>query len=196
MTANTAPTVQTINGRTPGEWEILALDYDRQARESRARAIESFERCDTDGFLSQAAADATAREYDARAAWAREFGYATMTVLLNTDGSIASTRLKDGQYGAFWVLNDVSTARYGKRFFRDSQANTYDRQRASNARRGFVLASARVPATAPKLRGSNMMSLRPWAEPEWSRVKAGEIEIIDADLLATLADRDAGRETV
>lgn len=189
-------TAAQVNGRTADEWAALAAEYDQQARDCYQRSAESFDRCDTDGFLSQWASDTTAREYQSKARWARECGYTNMTVLLNLDGTIASTMHREGQYGMYWVLNDDAAARFGKRFLNLSQASTYARKRAANARKGFRLGTARVPAHAPKLRGSNALSLSAYAEPQWDRVRAGEIGIVDGDLLATLQARDEGTEVV
>jgi hypothetical protein len=189
-----ATTATLINGRTADEWEAVAVAAEQAAQRSSAASRESFERSDTDGFLSQWASDSMAREYHARAAWARDHGYATISVLLLADGTLASTMIRDGQYGSYWVLNDTAAAVIGKRFFNTSKARDYRKQHANNLRKGIKVAQARVPASAPKLRGSNALALSVYAEPEWDRVKAGEIEIVDTEWLLTLADQHDARE--
>ncbi len=173
MNTTTAP----INGRTPAEWEAVAVAAEEAAAASRAESAASFERCDTDGFLSQWAGDQMTRQHDARARWARDHGRTRVEILLNLDGTVAVLREGYGQYGAYWILNDAAAARYGKRFVTTSRAQNPERRRAANARKGFKVATAWIPAHAPRLRGSNATALSVWAEPEWDRV--AEVEVID-----------------
>lgn len=58
-------TTYTISDHTADEWASMG-------RRSRQDSLDSFDRCDTDGFLSQWASDMTSRIYLDLADWARE----------------------------------------------------------------------------------------------------------------------------
>jgi hypothetical protein len=67
-------------------------------------------------------------------------------VLLSTEGKVASTLLKDGRWGSYWVLDDWAAKEYGKRFFHPSKSQSPEKARLFNASKGFKLATARVMA--------------------------------------------------
>lgn len=179
---------ETATARTAAEWETLALSFEADSRRAAQASADSFDRCDTDGFLSQWASDCTARLNFAKADWARNHGKVTVRILLATDGAVASTHEHEGPYGMSWVLNDVSTSAYGKRFFNPSKAATYAKRRSANARRGFVEALAEVDGYV-KLDGSNATSVSPRSFPNIDALKAGDFKIVDADQLRTLSER-------
>lgn len=183
---NTFDDVTVINGLTARDWEEMARDFEAQARDRHQASADSFDRCDTDGFLSQWAADSTGRLLTAKASWARDHGYCRVNVLIDVKTRrVVSTLEKEGQYGDYWVLDDEATAAFGKRFFSESRAKNWARKRDANARKGFAIAAAMMPAHQPKLKGSSMISVSPCSQPDWDR--RGELYIVDYDLLTTLS---------
>lgn len=76
------------------------------AQTCRTRSAESFERCDTDGFRSQAANDVTARVYDLQAGLLESGGLSSFPALFDLDGNQVPAVRVDGQYGMVWKLLD------------------------------------------------------------------------------------------
>lgn len=147
------------------------------AKESRQRAYESFERCDTDGFLSQNASEVMARVYEAQANLADNGGMMEMVALFNLDGTIASTHNAQGQWGWYWVLNDEAAARFGKRFYNESSASKGKTRRANNAKKGFSMGTIKVKGYADvSANGMGAVVL-----PVVECLKNGDYEIVSAD---------------
>lgn len=67
-------------------------------------AEESFQRCDTDGFLSQWACNITARLKRAEATVAENGGMAIFPALYDLKGNRAKAKLIDGLYGRCWAF--------------------------------------------------------------------------------------------
>lgn len=98
--------------------ESPALQAERlreQANEYRRKAAESFERSDTDGFLSQWAHGVNARRAEAEADLIENGGVADFPTLLDGDRRV-DAKLVDGRYGRVWLLSDDEASRYGRRF--------------------------------------------------------------------------------
>lgn len=146
-----------------------ADEYRAAAAAARKSSAESWERSDTDGFLSQWAADTMATRYDFLAQVAEDGGKIEHIVLF-FQGKIASTDQRDGQYGYYWILNDEAAEAYGKRFFNPSKAkDNYARDRA----RGITYGTVRVDAVEDSRTGQ--------AREDWDALKAGNFEIISTD---------------
>jgi hypothetical protein len=138
----------TYEGRTAAEWrEASAASY-------RARQ-ESWERSDTDGSLSQWASGITGRLDEAKAELAENDGMMETRALFNLDGTIASVHNGWGQYGEWWLLNDASAARFGKKFFSPSSANTAAKRYANDKKKGFTVGTVRVKGYATTAGGGN-----------------------------------------
>lgn len=93
-----------------------ADEYRAMARDARKDADDSFDRCDTDGFLSQWASDTTARQYDLAAVLAENGGEAEFDALFDLDGNIVPAALIDAKYGRTWIVResfDAMRARTG-----------------------------------------------------------------------------------
>ncbi len=119
----------TFEGKTADEWEA-------EARESMRRSAESWERSDTDGFLSQAASDAMAREYMLRADIARAGGKVEFMAIFDLDGNLIQMHRSEGQYGDYFYNrdHDINGA---PRFIRPSQAKKGERRQATDEKKGF-----------------------------------------------------------
>lgn len=194
MTNNTEAPAPLINGRTEAEWAELATTYATSAARCRKSSADSWERSDTDGFLSQWASDSTAREYDSKIAWAEAQGWGETNVLTDLEGNVVSTLCKQGNWGGdYWVLNDEQTARTGKRFLNEPKGKNWAIRAERLAAKGFRLARAIVPTSPPKLHGTNAMALSVWAEPKWDELRAmaaaGTLEFAHTDWLMTLSRR-------
>lgn len=115
-----------------------------EAQRADQAAADSFERSDTDGFLSQWASSITARKLRAQAELAEAGGLTETSALFNLDGTVASTHQGEGQWGPYWVLNDAAAERYGKRFYSPSRARSMATRRANNRRKGFTVGRVSV----------------------------------------------------
>lgn len=79
-----------------------------QATQHEADAAESFDRCDTDGFVSQWASGLNAQQARREADIVEAGGVATFGryVLEDLDGNPVAAKLIDGRYGPCWALTD------------------------------------------------------------------------------------------
>lgn len=153
-------------------------------REKAARheqeAYDSFERSDTDGFLSQWASGLSAQKARLEADLLEAGGLMETTALFNLDGTVASTHQGYGQWGVYWVLNDEAAARFGKRFFSPSKAKKAQRRYDTDRDKGFTEGRIRV-AGYVDFKGANATSVRAYTLPRVDAMKAGEYEVLTAD---------------
>lgn len=92
-----------------------ADDYRQAAAAADAAADASFERCDTDGFLSQWAHGITAQKYRLQAQIEDAGGLWFFPTLQDGDRKV-DAKLIDGKFGRCWMLADAEYARYGRKF--------------------------------------------------------------------------------
>ena len=83
--------------------------YRAEAAKRRARAQESFDRCDTDGFLSQYASTIMASLDDRKADIAEAGGFACFAGLYEGDRRVKA-KLITTQYGRCWLLDESESA--------------------------------------------------------------------------------------
>lgn len=156
-----------------------------RANEAEQEAADSFERCDTDGFLSQWASTLTARKLRAQADLADAGGEIECSALFNLDGTVASTHLASGKYGPFWVLNDEATERFGKRFYTASGAAKAATRRRNNRAKGFTIGTIRVKGyvtIAGSGKGlSGAASAYVATVADVGELKAGRFTVVDVD---------------
>ncbi len=79
--------------------KLTAEEYRALADEAHQRRIESFERCDTDGFLSQFALDIQVSEYMRWAELAENDFQDTFETLADMDGNLVPCRFIKTQFG-------------------------------------------------------------------------------------------------
>jgi len=165
----------TYEGLTPEQWR-------EKAKGSRQSAADSWERSDTDGFMSQWASGLMASEYELKAQLAEAGGLTTTRALFfaGTD-KVASTHFAQGQWGGYWVLNDEAAAQFGKRFLNESKASTGEKQRAAMVKKGFTVGRVRVKGYVA-MYGANAVSVRAGTFPDIDALKAGEYEVVETDL--------------
>lgn len=155
-----------------------------EATAHEAKAAESFDRCDTDGFLSQWADGISAQRKRAEADLMEAGGTAEFTALFHLDGTVASTHSAYGQWGQYWVLNDAAAERYGKRFYSPSKAMDEKRRDANDAKKGFhvgtIRCSARVDIVANGTGLAGAASARVAVLPNVTALRAGEYVVVSA----------------
>ena len=69
-----------------------------------AASAESFDRCDTDGFLSQWALDLSAQKLRREATIREDGGVSEFPALFTLDGEFVPAKVIDTQYGRRWML--------------------------------------------------------------------------------------------
>jgi hypothetical protein len=131
MSTATITETGTFEGRTAAEWREMAAD-------SARRSFESFERCDTDGFLSQWALDSSAEGYRMRAQLAETGGTTRARALFDLDGNLIPSVHGWGQYGEYFAVLD-NEERGWSRFVKPSQARSEETERKNNAAKGFYV---------------------------------------------------------
>lgn len=165
-TTNTGRTVYFPTEHTPEEWRAMS---GRQHEASR----ESFDRCDTDGCLTQWAADTMGRLYSFIADLAENGGRATFRKLADLDGNILDAREVHTRYGYAWAITnpDGSTT-----WFHESEARKASTRTANNAKKGFKFVAVEGPAVVMlsdswqptpfrvPMRGAEMVVLGDWDE--------------------------------
>jgi hypothetical protein len=134
--------------------ENTAAALRTQASEQFAAAEESFERCDTDGFLSQWASSITGRKLMLQAEIEERGGKAEFVALFDLEGALVPAKMIETRYGWSWALLDPKNPR-GRflGFFNPSKASTPEKRRAANAKKGFYLGTVLAPAKAEIMGG-------------------------------------------
>jgi hypothetical protein len=122
---------------TPTDLRTKAAAHDQAA-------ADSFDRSDTDGFLSQWASSITARKLRAQADLAEAGGMIEIRALFNLDGTVASVHYGHGKYGSFWVLNPDAEARFGRRFLNPSRARKAATRNRNLRGKGFAEGTIKV----------------------------------------------------
>jgi hypothetical protein len=94
----------------------------QMAAECERRSEESFQRSDTDGFLSQWASDISAQQYRRQAQIAEHGGKAMFTGLYEGNRRVAAKIISQPAYNRpwattyVWLLKDEEAGKFGRRF--------------------------------------------------------------------------------
>lgn len=141
---------------TPGEHRAAANAHEEAAR-------ESYERCDTDGALTQWAHGINAQKQHLAAQIAEQGGMWDFPALFDLDGNLVPAKEIKTCYGWAWMLLDENGRclrdENGRgQFFGDSQARSEKVRRRNDAKKGFYVGRVRVPAKA-ELRGGNICTV-------------------------------------
>lgn len=142
-----------------------AHDFDRQAR-------ESFERCDTDGFLSQWASGLSADRLRLEAEIQDNDGMAEFGCLVDEDGKILPARVIETRYGGCYALFadfDEANGNYGEivEWLSETKIKRY------GYRRALALRKARA-----EIVGSNAVNCRAAAVPADDLQVNAEAEVV------------------
>lgn len=116
----------------------------QQAAERDLSAAESFDRCDTDGYLSQWAATVTARKLRTQADLAEAGGRWEFPALFNLDGEQVPAKLVRTRYGMSWMLLDETGECIG--WFNRSKAQDPAKAKAANERKGYRIGTVKAEA--------------------------------------------------
>ena len=157
-----------------------ADEYRAEAKAKSAEAEASFERCDTDGFMSQWASQLGADLARRKATLAEQGNTFEFSALFDLEGNVASTHLSHGDYGFYYVLNDEAAEKFGRRFVSPSMAQDPKREHANNAKKGFAIGTIRVAAYAD-MKGASITSVSAVILPDVLALKSGLYEIVSTD---------------
>lgn len=87
--------------------QLASAETNRAAASAATKRVEeSWDRSDTDGFVTQWAGDLTSRKYTAQAAIDANGGVATFVGLFDADGNRVAAKQLHGEYGSYWALVD------------------------------------------------------------------------------------------
>lgn len=141
--------------------ETTGEQFREQARGRQQAAEDSFDRCDTDGFLSQWAAGQMSHIYEALAALADAGGEWTFTYLADLDGNLVNARQIRGKFGPCWmILDDEGKATGEFAPWRPAKESTL-------AKRGYKEVEVKRPACV-RVSGNGGLSLSVHYYPiEW-----------------------------
>lgn len=130
----------TTDIQTADQYRAMAADCYR-------RTQESWERSDTDGFMSQWASDQMASRYQHNAVIVEQGGVQSSALVEVATGEIVATMAdyKEGQYGWCYLIRDDSVAARIGRFVSPSNAKKQETREANNAKKGVREVSVLVP---------------------------------------------------
>lgn len=87
--------------------QLASAEANRAAADAAAKRVEeSWDRSDTDGFLTQWASGLTSRKHTAQAKIDENGGTARFVGLFDADGNRIAAKQMRGEYGAYWALVD------------------------------------------------------------------------------------------
>ena len=131
-----------FNGKTASEWREMAKASDQES-------ADSFDRCDTDGFLSQWANTELARHYRYLATITERGGRVEYPALFDLDGNHIPAKEIDSKYGIRYFVFDPAGIN-GERYVSISLASNEATARKNNAKKGFYFGTASYKATVSK----------------------------------------------
>lgn len=136
---------------TPQELRAEAARHDQDAR-------DSFDRCDTDGFLSQWASGLTARQRRMEADLLEHDNTAEFPALFRLDGTWVPAQVIDTKYGRSWMLLDEHGNRTGE------YAPYRPARRTTMTKRGLLEGTVVRPAKVEMI-GQSITAVRPIIMP-------------------------------
>lgn len=173
-------TTGTYQGKTADQWR-------EEAAESNRRRNESWDRCDTDGFVSQWAHQMGEGENHLKAQLAEQNGMTETRALFDLDGNLIPAVHGWSDFGEYFIILDAEgnkdITRGRKGFFNPSQAEDDDKARAADAKKGFFVGTVRVPAITKIVGGGKGLagaaSCYPAIVPASKTITADTAEIVD-----------------
>lgn len=175
-----------LDGKTEAEREAEAQALEAQAVRKNQDKADSFDRCDTDGFMSQWASGLGADKARLEADLVRAGGLMETRALFDLDGNLASTHnfQRKNQYSftmdEVWRMNDEFVANGGKRFITLSEARKGATRYSNNAKKGVRVGTIRVRGYVDYM-GANAVSVRAHTMPNVDDLKAGNFDIVTVD---------------
>ncbi|MFF3665425.1 hypothetical protein [Microtetraspora malaysiensis] len=132
---------------------MTATALREQAIKHDQKALESFERCDTDGALSQWANGLLAAEARLQADIEENGGKALFPALFDLAGNLVRAKRMNGQWGTYWALLD-ERGRITGEWFTPSKSHDARRARKTDAAKGYYIGYVMAPAKAEIKGGS------------------------------------------
>ena len=120
----------------------------QQAKQHDRDAQESFERSDTDGFVSQWASDITARLKRLKADLLDKGGIHEFPALFDLTGKRMRAKLHHSKYGLCWMFFDANNKPTGKFI------SAFPKKEATMTRKGYREGTEMAPAKAEIVGGS------------------------------------------
>lgn len=119
------------------------------ARAHYQEAEDSYQRCDTDGFLTQWAHGLMGRMENAQAAIEEDGGMSEFPALFDLEGNPVPAKLVSTQFGEAWgLLSDEDPRSPFKGWFNPSKARNEGTRIKNNAKKGYYEGSVKAPARA------------------------------------------------
>lgn len=152
----------TFAGKTAAQWRAMAKD-------SRQSSADSWERSDTDGFLSQWASDTMARRYEHCAQVAEQDGMMLQVALFKDGELVKGARNVKGRYGYTWVFDGEDGRPV---WLSESKAESAQKRRAYFVRKhegysiGWTLVEAGLDERSGKV---------------FAKTRFGKVEVLTAD---------------
>lgn len=115
--------------------------YRRLATEEHDKGEASFERCDTDGFATQAANDLMSRLYRLAAEIAEDGGYNFPYLMTSDRMRKVDAVLISGKYGLCWKLSDKEADYFGRQF-----VTAFPKRATTLGKHGLIESTEFVPA--------------------------------------------------
>lgn len=129
------------------ENEAAAAKHHADAKAAANAAIESFERSDTDGFVSQWASGVSSRTSALKAEVAENDGRAEVHALFDLDGNLIAAKYIETQYGwTFGILENDDPESSIVSWFRPSSAQKESTRLANDAKKGYYVGAVMAPA--------------------------------------------------
>lgn len=128
-------------------------DYNEIAKREYAAEAESFERCDTDGFMSQWAHGLAGDKAGMMAELQERGGEWDFPALFDLEGNRVAAKLVDTKFGTAWAICDA--AGQFKKF-----VSAFPARESTMAKKGFKEGREMAPAKV-EYTGNNICSVRP-----------------------------------
>lgn len=168
--------------RTDAEWKQLADELRGKGAQHRQDAHDSFERCDTDGFMSQWASGVTGSAQELAAGIAEGHGWIEVQALFTLDGQFVTTETRQSNFGRFnfyWLVDRKRAAELGiaKPFINESSAKSPVQRAKYYAQKGYAVGTIKIRPYVT-LAGGNVACVRAVALPSKSHLAAGDFTVI------------------
>lgn len=154
-----------------------ADEYRAEAAEQSAEAAASFERCDTDGFASQAASTIMSSLNRLKAEIVEQGGTWEFPALFDLDGNLLNAKQFRGKYGWSWAIRDADDELLG--YLSPSTAQDEARRRAANAKKGYNIGTIRAEAYAINTGDGHGFSGLASVHPVVRQSREGAVTVVD-----------------
>lgn len=154
-----------------------ATEYRADAAASFKAEHDSFERCDTDGFASQAASNLSGRKNMRNAEIADNGGKAEFNALFDLDGNLVNAKVIRGNYGLCWALLDGDT--YGEGRIVGKFIGAFPKRLSTMSKKGYYEGTVRRDAYATIAGGGKGLAGMASCFIKDVAVAGSEVEIVD-----------------